>query len=178
MDLTQLSNLGEFIGGIGVLATLVYLAIQVHQTKEFVRLESAQSTTKDFQGLLIRMMDKDHMKLFRKGLNDFESMPKNDQARLHHLLFSGLMIGQSTYALGRRGAAEERIEQMVHIPNAAILRCPGIAQWWSSAKVAFPNDFVQYMDNQVASQSDTPFFYENLPWYAWDEDSDVESTGE
>jgi hypothetical protein len=85
------------------------------------------------------------------------------------------MIGQSTYALGKRGAAEEGIEQMVHIPNAAILRCPGIAQWWSLAKVAFPNDFAQYMDNQIASQSDTPFFYENLPWYAWDEDSDVES---
>ncbi len=29
MDLTQLANLGEFIGGLAVLATLVYLAIQV-----------------------------------------------------------------------------------------------------------------------------------------------------
>jgi len=29
MDLTQLANLGEFIGGIAVLVTLVYLAVQV-----------------------------------------------------------------------------------------------------------------------------------------------------
>ncbi len=29
MDLTQLANLGEFIGGVAVLVTLVYLAVQV-----------------------------------------------------------------------------------------------------------------------------------------------------
>jgi hypothetical protein len=31
MDLTQLANLGEFIGGVAVLVTLVYLATQVRQ---------------------------------------------------------------------------------------------------------------------------------------------------
>ncbi len=31
MDLTQLANLGEFIGGVAVLVTLIYLALQVRQ---------------------------------------------------------------------------------------------------------------------------------------------------
>ena len=31
MDLTQLANLGEFIGGVAVLVTLIYLAVQVRQ---------------------------------------------------------------------------------------------------------------------------------------------------
>ncbi len=31
MDLSQLANLGEFIGGVAVLVTLVYLALQVRQ---------------------------------------------------------------------------------------------------------------------------------------------------
>jgi hypothetical protein len=127
MDLTQLSNLGDFIGGIGVLATLIYLAIQIQQTKEFVQMESAQSTTKDFSALLFQLMDKDHMKLFRRGMKDFESMSKNDQARLHAWLFSVLMTGQYTYAVGERGA-DEGMRQVVDIPNAAILRCPDVPQ--------------------------------------------------
>ena len=32
MDLTQLANLGEFIGGVAVLVTLIYLAAQVRQS--------------------------------------------------------------------------------------------------------------------------------------------------
>ena len=31
MDLTQLADLGEFIGGVAVLLTLAYLAVQVRQ---------------------------------------------------------------------------------------------------------------------------------------------------
>jgi len=31
MDLTQLANLGEFIGGVAVLVTLIYLSIQIGQ---------------------------------------------------------------------------------------------------------------------------------------------------
>jgi hypothetical protein len=33
MDLTQLANLGEFIGGVAVLVTLIYLAVQVRHTR-------------------------------------------------------------------------------------------------------------------------------------------------
>ncbi len=36
MDLTQLANLGEFIGGVAVLVTLVYLALQVRQNTKVV----------------------------------------------------------------------------------------------------------------------------------------------
>ena len=173
MDLTELSNLGDFVGGVGVLITLVYLAIQVRQTKEFVRMESAKSTVKDYTAFLFQMMDADHMKLFRQGMKDFESLPKNDQARLHAWLFSVLMTGQYTYALGEQGAADEGMRKIVDIPNAAILRCPGTAKWWSAAKKVFANDFVRHMENQIELQADAPFFYESLPWYAWDEDDNA-----
>ena len=48
MDLTQLANLGEFIGGIAVLVTLVYLALQVRSTQ---RQLNDQSLTSVFQTL-------------------------------------------------------------------------------------------------------------------------------
>ncbi len=34
MDLTQLANLGEFIGGVAVLVTLIYLAVQVRHVRQ------------------------------------------------------------------------------------------------------------------------------------------------
>ncbi len=37
MDLTQLANLGEFIGGVAVLVTLVYLAAQVRQSRSEIQ---------------------------------------------------------------------------------------------------------------------------------------------
>ena len=41
MDLAQLANLGEFIGGVAVLVTLVYLAVQVRQGNDLAEADSA-----------------------------------------------------------------------------------------------------------------------------------------
>ena len=47
MNLTQLANLGEFIGGIAVLVTLVYLALQVRQNTSALRASSATLSRRD-----------------------------------------------------------------------------------------------------------------------------------
>lgn len=43
MDLTQLANLGEFIGGVAVLVTLLYLAVQIRQNTKVVAANTQNS---------------------------------------------------------------------------------------------------------------------------------------
>ena len=43
MDLHQLANLGEFIGGIAVLVTLIYLVLQVRQGNSNARASARQT---------------------------------------------------------------------------------------------------------------------------------------
>ena len=54
MDLTQLANLGEFIGGVAVLVTLIYLAVQVRQSAQAQehanRLARARAVGEENQG--------------------------------------------------------------------------------------------------------------------------------
>ena len=40
MDLTQLANLGEFVGGVAVLVTLVYLAIQLRLGRRLAQIDA------------------------------------------------------------------------------------------------------------------------------------------
>ncbi len=48
MDLTQLANLGEFIGGVAVLVTLIYLAFQVRQANRVIRAEAESGSIQSF----------------------------------------------------------------------------------------------------------------------------------
>ncbi len=48
MDLTQLANLGEFIGGVAVVVTLVYLAAQVRQNTNAIKVSSYRSAKAEF----------------------------------------------------------------------------------------------------------------------------------
>ena len=59
MDLTQLANLGEFIGGVAVLVTLVYLAAQVRSSNRTIRAEAQSGSIESFAA--------SNMELLRNG---------------------------------------------------------------------------------------------------------------
>ena len=44
MTLEQLGSLGEFISAVAVLATLVYLAVQVRQAKKMLVIETRRTS--------------------------------------------------------------------------------------------------------------------------------------
>ncbi len=71
MDLGMLANLGEFIGGLGVIVSVVYLAIQIRGNTSSVRSENyARSLERmaSMQELLAR--DRDFTKIFNRGIVD------------------------------------------------------------------------------------------------------------
>ena len=109
MNLTQLANLGEFIGGVAVLVTLIYLAFQVRQSNTLVRLEASRSMAKDYTAFGCQIMNADIMALLRTGLSDFENLSRNDQARLHNWLTPLFVAGQSIHLHAKTGVFDEGI---------------------------------------------------------------------
>jgi len=51
MDLTQVANLGEFIGGVAVLVTLIYLALQLRHNTSALRAGAAQAFGEGINGV-------------------------------------------------------------------------------------------------------------------------------
>ncbi len=52
MDLTQLANLGEFVGGIAVVVTLVDLAVQVRGSTREQRAAPMRDATREVAGFI------------------------------------------------------------------------------------------------------------------------------
>jgi hypothetical protein len=49
MSIAELGAIGEFVASFGVIATLIYLAIQMRQNTQAVRLNTAQVFTEELQ---------------------------------------------------------------------------------------------------------------------------------
>lgn len=68
MDLQTLANLGEFLGGVAVIVSLVYVALQVRQNTQSLRTENygrALDRVASMQSLLSR--DTEVSRLFSRG---------------------------------------------------------------------------------------------------------------
>ena len=82
MDLTQLANLGEFIGGLAVLVTLIYLAAQVRSQTRERRHATIVSLTQQYNDWMTSVSEnREIAALWVRGLQDYESFDAPEVAQ-------------------------------------------------------------------------------------------------
>ena len=75
MDLQTLAQIGEFLGGLSVLLTLIYLAIQIRSNTKAVRSAGAQQTHDSMVELYSQLAgDAQLNRAFRVGTQDLEAL--------------------------------------------------------------------------------------------------------
>ncbi len=111
MTLEDLGNLGEFVGAIGVVASLLYLAFQIRQntsqmeqntrSTEFATLNALVQDAQQFR--LLVAQDAECMRIYREGLRDFESLNEEERWRfgaLMQYLFNNFLMHWRSVDLG------------------------------------------------------------------------------
>ena len=83
MTLEQYAQIGEIIAAIAVIASLIYVAQQLHQNTDMMRVGNAQHFV-DFNISLVSpiVMNRELADLWIKGDSDFENLDPIDQQRI------------------------------------------------------------------------------------------------
>jgi hypothetical protein len=173
MDIMELGAIGELVGGVAVIASLLYVGLQVRQSTEQARqsnaIERAQAgreAARDFNDLALAMTDPDFMLLLRKATADFGGLPRNDQARLHNWLSTRVTHTVSILQARRDGLMEEEFAEIWIRALAAWVATPGIQQWWTQFKPSSHQDVVAEVE-RINAASDPPIsVHEIWPWFA------------
>ncbi len=153
MDLTQLANLGEFIGGVAVLVTLIYLVIQVRQGNANMRAASRQTLLDTMYNYTFEIgRDEDLTRITREGLTDFESLSDADKTR--YALTQGRFVGNlhNGILLARQGVLDRDTLDNITGYLASAIRCKGGAAWWSAVPVSA--EVREYMDRFLERHGD------------------------
>lgn len=76
MDLTHLAQFGEFIGGVAVLVTLVYLALQLRHSNQIAMAEAVRDTVQTLSTYRQMLVDEHLSGVWAKARQDEELSPK------------------------------------------------------------------------------------------------------
>ncbi len=96
--LEDLGNLGDFVGGIAVIATLLYLAMQVRQNTRSLRSAAMDSNATQFakrQMALAR--DPDLADLVTRGASDYHALEEVEKRRFRAYLLGHLKEFESGF---------------------------------------------------------------------------------
>jgi hypothetical protein len=103
-----LGNIGDFIGGIGVVVTLIYLAGQIRQNTRSVQVSAFHAAQRDVADILDSVAsDPELTRIFFDGNRDYESLSRDDRRRYALCITSFLRKLESILHQTRLGTLED-----------------------------------------------------------------------
>jgi hypothetical protein len=148
--LDGLGNIGDFIGGIGVVVTLVYFAVQVRQHTATLRTASRQNLTSGYRAHNGHLINPQVAEAYARGLEDYPNMPA-EQKRIFalaindHALF--LQTALALYESGDLGI-ENYSPYLTWL--ACLLATPGGTAWWNEVRGFYNSALVESIDSRLA----------------------------
>ena len=140
--LEDLGNIGEFLGGIGVVVTLLYLAIQIRQNSRTVKASAAQSLLQSLSEALGAASGSPSLtRVIFVGLTDFEQLDGVEQSQLFLWVFAWFRIVEQAhqhYTMGNISEGAWR-GQTAHLKS--LLEAPAVTRFWGARRAAFSEDF-------------------------------------
>jgi hypothetical protein len=158
VTLEDLGNLGDFLGGIAVIATLGYLALQVRQSNRLleantasVRAASAIAINERLVGVNQALVgDPSLAEIFVRELSSPGSIQGADRVRLDTLLQSMFISLENIQKLARTGTIEPKDWEpwSEHLRNW--LRNPSVRAWWHRQRSPYGEDFQAHVRALIA----------------------------
>ena len=126
MDIMELGAIGELVGGVAVLATLVYLALQVRQGNQLERAESQRAFIRDHApAVFTPMMNREMANVIRRGSSDFDTLTGEEQMMAAGWWAGITNLTESALQLREDNLIDEDFAQAIEQRTISILLQPG-----------------------------------------------------
>lgn len=156
MTLEDLGNIGDFLGGVGVVATLLYLALQIRQNTKQLQADSMaaqtiaiEGTTSDIARWIGEIVEnRDLAELWSRGLIDIEQLNTTDRLRFDYL---GVQLLQAWQTVFRRvqQVDDPQLWMMTLRYFKMYFRNPGFKTLWASSRKLLVPDFVDAIEEVI-----------------------------
>lgn len=148
MDTAQLlGNLGEFVSAVVIVATLIYLAMQVRQNTIAMRTKGEQEYAHrilDFYHPVA--LDRRVAEWWVKGAENFAELDSIDQQRLMLWEISGLRLWFILYLARQRGAVSDEFWENVRPSIKRFGKRASVRAAWQKMELSYTAEFRNWIN--------------------------------
>ena len=153
MNLDELGNIGEFVGSIGVIVSLIYLAFQVRANTRSNYSESMDRISTDLQSFILNVF-RDEKTNYIYGtyivpLAGIEDVKESDELDISLILTAAFMDLWRAYEKYERGQVEaESWNVILDIFRGTYFQSPIVRRWMEGVSI-FPDSFMMFLAKEV-----------------------------
>ena len=156
MNWDALGALAELLGAIGVVVSLVYLAIQIQRNTSAIRASTAQQVTN--RGGEIAEAIASHSDLAsiqQRGLFEPESLTDEESFRFSNIMNAVFRAYENMDYQHRIGLLDDDIWTGLDNNLNKVVTRAGFAEWWLSARDGYNDEFRSRINSIVSPREET-----------------------
>jgi len=161
MTLEEFNYIAEIIASIAVIASLLYVGVQVKHSARAGRLETAHeimSGVTSFFDLLAS--NRELAGIWHRGAFNFQGLDETERLRFTLAVVRNLRTTHEHFLHWRDGAIDAETWQSMTAQFADGMQLPGWQEVWSRRRHHFNKDFQDYVDKLIVEGEGTKPLYD------------------
>ncbi len=154
MNWEAIGAVGEIGGAIAVIATLIYLSIQIKGSARAARSAAVTDATTAMQAFYQQLgTDPQASELFLEGLTNPDSLSRQAQFQFLYLLHSAFLALQRSYFLAQEGTLDVGLRDSIGTAIHVVNHLPGMYLYWRQRKSFFQPEFADWVEGLLDRES-------------------------
>jgi hypothetical protein len=160
----ELGALGEFIGSIAVIVTLIYLALQIRQNTSQQKREETVSIQHGQNKVVAQMQDPSIVRAFVRAADGDTPASVTDRAMAIIWIIQYLNHFQIVFDLHDEGSLDDERYNLWESFAVSMIASKGIRAWWDDefGKLAFMPKVRSLIDKKLADAENPPIPFNKM----------------
>jgi len=148
MDWNAISAISQAVGSIAVVLSVLYLALQVHQSTRVARLATQDAAATALRDVTKPLMENaDLERIWRVGLEDIGALSVEERARFFHATYQFLKAFETIHFHYVYGLMDRQLWEGWHGLLRHYVAAPGIAQYLKLRADVFSERFRNFVNS-------------------------------
>jgi hypothetical protein len=142
-----LGAIANLLAAIGVIATLIYLSIQIRQNTKAVRSSSVQNLVQSLSTTAQAVVENESMiPLLLKANTGASTLSEEERTRLHFWFIMTFRRFEGVYFQRDLGFVDAAVIEGFERSHIAVFASKSAQEWWANSKEIFNSGFVSYVE--------------------------------
>lgn len=148
-----LANIGEIIAAILVVVSLGYVAMQIRQNTQALKVTATQSYVEMYNTITSELVKPEIADIWSRGFRDFSTLNGTEAVQFSAIAGQLMRVFESAHAQWKRGALETQLWQASERTLSDSMTMAGFRQWWDYRKHWYSKDFQDLIDGLNLDQT-------------------------
>ncbi len=154
MNWEAIGAIGEIVGAIAVIATLIYIATQVKDSARAARSAAVTDAATAMQAFYQELgSNRQISELWLEAMTSPEAMSREDEFQFVMMTHSAFLGFQTAFFLAQEGTLDIGFRESIGTAITAVKDLPGMERVWRQRKAFFQEEFVEWVEELMARES-------------------------